>query len=119
MRAKPHADDRNSLRLSIDNDMVEKKSRLVHVALLNLNLRFLENWRSAQIGSGRAALDYKSLMILMATIVISAERVVRTELDPDLQTLAQQLPASKVTKVNLSSIAARDCAQSRDGPAQS
>jgi len=106
MRAKPHADDRNSLRLSIDNDMVEKKSRLVHVALLNLNLRFLENWRSAQIGSGRAALDYESLMILMATIVISAERVVRTELDPDLQTLAQQLPASKVTKVNLSSIAA-------------
>jgi len=106
MRAKPHAYDRNSLRLSIDNDMVEKKSRLVHVALLNLNLRFLENWRSAQIGSGRAALDYESLMILMATIVISAERVVRNELDLDLQSLAQQLPASKVTKVNLSSIAA-------------
>src|SRR6476620_787534 len=106
MRTKPDAEDLSSLRVSVDNDVVENKSRLVHVALLNLNLRFMENWRSAQIGSGRAVLDCESLMILMATIVISAERVVRTELDPDLQTLAQQLPASKVTKVNLSSIAA-------------
>jgi DNA-binding IclR family transcriptional regulator len=45
-------------------------------------------------------------MIVMAIIVIGAERVLRADLESDLQTLAQQLPASKVGKVNLSSIAA-------------
>lgn len=91
------------MRLLVDNEALETKSRLVHIALLNLNLRFMENWRSAQIGS---EFDYESLMIVMAIIVISAEKVLRTELEPDLQTLAQQLPKSKVGKVNLSSIAA-------------
>jgi hypothetical protein len=92
--------------LSPDKEAAEAKSRLVHLALLGLNLRFMENWRSAQIDSGRQVLDYESLMILMAIIVISAERVFRTELESDLQTLANQLPASNFARVNLSSIAA-------------
>lgn len=92
--------------LIVDNEAVGAKSRLVHMALLNLNLRFMENWRSAQIGAAGSSLDYESLMILMAIIVISAEKVLRTELEPDLQTLARQLPKSSVGKVNLSSIAA-------------
>lgn len=91
--------------LSVDHEATGAKSRLVHIALLNLNLRFMENWRSAQIDTGRPALDYDSLMILMAIIVIGGERVLRTELDADLQTLAQQLPTSKVGRVNISSIA--------------
>lgn len=45
-------------------------------------------------------------MILMAIIVIGSDRVLRTELEPDLHSLAQQLPKSKLGKVNLSSIAA-------------
>lgn len=94
------------MALTVDTEAAAAKSRLAHIALLNLNLRFMENWRSVQIHSGRAALDYESLMILMATIVISAERVLRTNLESDLQTLAQQLPTSKVGKVNISSIAA-------------
>ncbi len=92
--------------LSVDNEVLETKSRLAHLALLNLNLRFMENWRSAQLASTGSTLDYESLMILMAIIVISAEKVLRTELEPDLQTLARQLPKSTVGKVNLSSIAA-------------
>jgi len=94
------------MSLSVDNEATTAKSRLAHIALLNLNLRFMENWRSAQIASGRSVLDYESLMILMAIIVISGERVLRSELESDLQTLARQLPASKVGKVNISSIAA-------------
>ena len=94
------------MALTVDNEAAAAKSRLVHVTLLNLNLRFMENWRSVQVHSGRPALDYESLMILMATIVISAERVLRADLESDLQTLAQQLPASKVGRVNISSIAA-------------
>ena len=92
--------------LAIDSDATEAKSRLVHIALLNLNLRFMENWRTAQTHSGDPALDYESLMILMAIIVIGAERVFRAELESEMQTLAQQLPRSRVGKVNLSSIAA-------------
>lgn len=94
------------MTLSVDNEALETKSRLAHLALLNLNLRFMENWRSAQLSSTRAVLDYESLMILMAIIVISAEKVLRSELQPELQTLARQLPKSALGKVNLSSIAA-------------
>ena len=94
------------MTLSVDNEILGAKSRLVHMALLNLNLRFMENWRSAQIGAAGSSLDYESLMILMAIIVIGAEKVLRTDLEPDLQTLARQLPSSRVGKVNLSSIAA-------------
>ena len=63
--------------LFVDDEAVAAKSRLVHIALLNLNLRLMENWRSAQSSSGGGALDYDSLMILMAVIVIAAEKVRR------------------------------------------
>jgi len=92
--------------LFIDDEAVAAKSRLVHVALLNLNLRLMENWRSAQSRSAGGALDYDSLMILMAVIVIAAERVLRADLDPVLQSLSRELPRSDRAKVNLSSIAA-------------
>jgi predicted transcriptional regulator len=96
----------NIMALSVDNDVIEAKSRLAHIALLNLNLRFMENWRAAQIEAGSSVLDTDSLMIVMAIIVISADRVLRSELDADLQSLVQRLPSSKIAKVNLSSIAA-------------
>ena len=92
--------------LFIDDEAVAAKSRLVHVALLNLNLRLMENWRSAQDSSPGGALDYDSLMILMAVIVIAAEKVLRADLDPALQSLSRELPRSNRAKVNLSSIAA-------------
>ena len=92
--------------LFVDDEAVAVKSRLVHIALLNLNLRLMENWRSAQRSSAGGALDYDSLMILMAVIVIAAERVLRADLDPVLQSLSRELPRSNRAKVNLSSIAA-------------
>lgn len=92
--------------ISVDDEEVGAKSRLVHISLLNLNLRFMENWRSAQIAADRSVLDYESLMILMAIIVIGAERVLRSELEPELQTLERRLPQDRVGKVNFSSIAA-------------
>lgn len=82
------------------------KSRLVHIALLNLNLRFMENWRSVQLASAGSVLDYESLMILMAIIVIGGERVTRAELEPELQSLERRLPPERMGKANFSSIAA-------------
>jgi len=93
------------MAIVVDKRTVERKSRLVHISLLSLNLRFMENWRSA-LGSTGSALCYESLMILMAIIVIGAEKILRSELEPDLQSLAKQLPSSRVGMVNLSSIAA-------------
>lgn len=92
--------------LSVERKAAEAKSRLVHVSLLALNLRLMENWRSVQIAMSGAARDYESTMILMAIIVIGAEKLLRTELDPDLQTLAQRLPPDRFSRVNFSSIAA-------------
>lgn len=79
---------------------------MAHVSLLALNLRLMENWRSLQIATTGAVLDCESTLIVMAIIVISAEKLLRTELDPQLQSLAQRLPQDRLSRVNLSSIAA-------------
>lgn len=92
--------------LSVKREVAEAKSRLVHVSLLGLNLRLMENWRSVQIAVKGGGLDYDSIMILMAIIVIGAEKLLRTELDPELQTLAMRLPQDRFSRVNFSSIAA-------------
>lgn len=92
--------------ISVDRKTAEAKSRLVHVSLLDLNLRLMENWRTVQIALMGTVLDYETTMILMAIIVISAEKLLRAELDPELQSLAQRLPQGLISRVNFSSIAA-------------
>lgn len=92
--------------ISVDRKTAEVKSRLVHVSLLDLNLRLMENWRTVQIALMGTVLDYETTMILMAIIVISAEKLLRAELDPELQSLAQRLPQGLISRVNFSSIAA-------------
>jgi|SRR6478672_323129 len=92
--------------ISVERKAVKEKSRLAHVSLLDLNLRLMENWRTVQISIMNTVLDYETTMILMAIIVISAEKLLRTELDPTLHSLAQRLPHDLVGRVNFSSIAA-------------
>jgi predicted transcriptional regulator len=92
--------------LSVNNETVGSKSRVIHVALLSLNLRLMENWRSAQGSAGDVLSDHESLMIIMATIVINSERVLRTELELELQTLESLLPEDRTGRANFSSIAA-------------
>ena len=92
--------------LAIDKYDFDLKSRVAHVALLNLNLRLMENWRAAQVQSAREMLDYESLMIVMAVIVISAEKALRCESDAQDLSLRNKLPPEKIGRVNLSSLAA-------------
>lgn len=92
--------------LSINDETVRIKSRLIHVALLSLNLRLMENWRSPQGSSAQLLSDSESLMIIMATIVINSERVLRTELELELQSLENLLPEDRTGRANFSSIAA-------------
>lgn len=94
------------MALSVSKKAAEAKSRLVHVSLLDLNLRLMENWRSIQIATKDLTLDHESIMILMAIIVIGGEKLLRGELIPEQQTLARQLPDERLSKVNFSSIAA-------------
>jgi hypothetical protein len=92
--------------LSVQREVTEAKSRLAHLSLLSLNLRLMENWRSLQITAWGSVMDYESTMIVMAIIVISAEKLLRTDLDSELETLAQPLPQERLSRVNFSSIAA-------------
>jgi predicted transcriptional regulator len=92
--------------LSINDETVGSKSRLIHVALLSLNLRLMENWRSPQGSPAHLLSDSESLMIIMATIVINSERVLRTELELELQSLENLLPEDRTGRANFSSIAA-------------
>lgn len=92
--------------LAVQREVTDAKSRLAHLSLLSLNLRLMENWRSLQITAWGSVLDYESTMIVMAIIVIGAEKLLRTELDSELETLAQPLPQDSLSRVNFSSIAA-------------
>lgn len=94
------------MALSVQRETAEAKSRLAHLSLLSLNLRLMENWRTLQIGAWGSVLDYESTMIVMAIIVIAAEKLLRAELDPELETLASPLPVGHLRKANFSSIAA-------------
>lgn len=92
--------------LSVQRKVAEGKSRLAHLLLLSLNLRLMENWRSLQISAWGSVLDCESTLIVMAIIVISAEKLLRSDLDPELETLARPLPQGHLSKANFSSIAA-------------
>lgn len=92
--------------LFIQREATDAKSRLAHLSLLTLNLRLMENWRALQLNAWGVVGDYESTMIVMAIIVIGAEKLLRTELDPQLETLAHTLPDDRLSRVNFSSIAA-------------
>lgn len=92
--------------LSVQREVTEAKSRLAHLSLLTLNLRLMENWRTLQMKAWGTVLDYESTMIVMATIVISAEKLLRADLDAEFETLTQPLPQERLSRVNFSSIAA-------------
>jgi biotin operon repressor len=93
------------MTVRVDHEAATAKSRLVHLSLLGLNLRLMENWRSMQIAAKGTALDYESTMILMAIIVICAGKLLRTGLEADLESLASPFPEQLMSKANLSSVA--------------
>jgi hypothetical protein len=85
--------------LILDDEEATAKSRLSAIRLSALTLRWMENWR-------RNVGDYDSAMILLAVVAITAGRLLRTELDPELRDMANALPEEALAKCNFSSIAA-------------
>lgn len=78
---------------------VAAKNRLIGIRLAMLTLRIMENWR-------RLFRDNDSAMIALAIAVIMAERLMRSELDSDLESLTVPMPLEALSKCNISSVAA-------------
>lgn len=85
--------------VALDHDRASMKSRLVAIRTAQLTLRLMENWR------GRVK-EYDSVMILLAVVVITAEKLTREDLAPKLKDLSGALPDEKLGHCNVNSIAA-------------
>jgi len=92
--------------LLVNPEATATKSRVALIHLLDLNLRLMEAWRSAQMKLFGAALDCESTMILMAIIAIGAEKLVRTGDLKEFEDLSVPMDFRLLRKCNLSSIAA-------------
>lgn len=77
----------------------EAKNRLVGIRLAMLTLRMRDNWI-------RLFGDHQTALIALAIIVIMSERLLRSQLDPELESLVVPMPSEDLAKCNLSSIAA-------------
>jgi hypothetical protein len=81
------------------SDKAEARSRLLGIRLAMLTLRMRDNWIKL-FG------DHQTALIALAIVVIMSERLMRSELDPELETLSVPMPTADLAKCNLSSIAA-------------
>ena len=85
--------------VAVDEVEAAARSRLTAIRLTMLTLRLMENWR-------RNVSDYDSAMVLAAVVAITAERLTRSEIDPELGPLERELPRELLARCNISSIAA-------------
>ena len=85
--------------VTVINDRADANSRLTAIRLTMLTLRAMERWRS-NVG------DYDSAMVLVAVSAITAERLTRAELAPEMKSLARAIPQEQLASCNVSSIAA-------------
>lgn len=88
-----------SLPKVVTTSQAEVKNRLIGIRLAMLTLRMRDNWIKL-FG------DHQTALIALAIVVIMSERLMRSELDPELETLAVPMPTADLAKCNLSSIAA-------------
>lgn len=87
------------MAVSVVDDRAEANNRLTAIRLAMLTLRAMERWRS-NVG------DYDSAMVLVAVVAITAERLTRADLAPELKSLTNPLPPNDLAVCNVSSIAA-------------
>ncbi|TFI56922.1 hypothetical protein E2493_17810 [Sphingomonas parva] len=85
--------------IAVDEDQASAKSRIAAIRLALWTLRCMNNWRQ-NVG------DYDSAMILIAVIAITAEKLTRQDVESELQTLDAAFPPERLTRCNISSIAA-------------
>jgi hypothetical protein len=86
------------MQLTLDTGAARANSRLAAIRLAVLTSRCMENWR-------RDAGDLDNVMILLAVVAISGDRLTRTVLSDDLRALDTELPKGMRGECNVSSIA--------------
>jgi predicted transcriptional regulator len=85
-------------RLATDTETADARSRLIGIRLAALTLRLRGSWTELFGSSDTAA-------IALAIVAISAERMLRDKLEPELQTLATPMPSAAFGACNISAIA--------------
>jgi len=86
------------VRLSTPAQQVGSKSRLAGIRLAVLTLRLRETWQ-------RLFGDDDAALIALAVIVTVSDRLLRAEVDPELQSLDRPMPLDQLSTCNISSIA--------------
>ena len=86
------------MSMRIDETAFEENGRLAGIAIAAYTMRAMERWRANLT-------DYDCVMIMVAVMAISAERLLRTELPAELRRLDTPFDPKKLSKVNISSIA--------------
>ncbi|MFL6845719.1 MAG: hypothetical protein ACJ8ER_12650 [Allosphingosinicella sp.] len=84
--------------IRVNEPLLEAKGRPAAISLAVYTLRAMEMWK-------RHVSDYDSAMIMIAVIAISAERLLRSELDPQYGPLSQAIDLKLLGKCNVTSIA--------------
>lgn len=83
----------------VDEEKAAAHSRLISIRLANLTLRLMENWR-------RRVNDHESMLVLLAVVAITSERLIREDLPADLRNLELPMPPERLARCSISSIAA-------------
>ena len=86
------------MSMRIDETAFEENGRLAGIAIAAYTMRAMERWRAHLT-------DYDCVMIMIAVMAISAERLLRAELPPELRRLETPFDPARLSKVNISSIA--------------
>lgn len=82
----------------IDEDRFEEGGRVAGVAIAAYTMRSMERWRAHLT-------NYDSVMIMIAVIAISSDRLLRTEVPAEYRSLATPIDPKLLGKVNIASIA--------------
>lgn len=90
----------------VSDEQMEAKSRPGVIALIVLTLRLMENWRAVISLATSETLDADSGLIVLAVVAIGAEKFTRDELEPELGSLAAKMPPGRLSRCNVTSIAA-------------
>lgn len=87
------------MTVKVHKTSAHARGRLTAIRLTMLTLRMMENWR-------RNVRDHDSIMILLAVVAITGERLTRSSLEPRFKRLAEPMPAEQLSRCNTSSLAA-------------
>jgi hypothetical protein len=84
--------------IRVNEAVLEEKGRPAAISLAVYTLRAMEMWK-------RHVPDYDQAMIMIAVIAITAERLLRSELDPQYGPLSRAIDPNLLGKCNVTSIA--------------